>query len=164
MSPPLTRGNRPITPDPAREALRERLSQLIEPVVADHDAELVDIELVGVPNNRTVRLLVHRDPGASVDLCEAISREVADVLDVEDPVPGRYRLEVTSPGLRRPLRTDADYRRAQGRRLKVVLRSGRTLYGRLQDWDCTHVRLAIEADDQAVERAEIARATIEADL
>lgn len=157
-------GYRPITPDPAQEALRERLVELIAPVVRDHDAELVDVELVGVPNSRTVRVLVHRDPGASVDLCAAVSREVADLLDVEDPIPGRYRLEVTSPGVHRPLQTEADYRRAQGRLVKVVLHSGRTLVGRLQGWDESALRLSGEDEDQPIERVQIARATIEAEL
>lgn len=133
-------------------------------MVRDHDAELVDVELIGVPNSRMVRVLIHRDPGASVDLCAAVSREVADLLDVEDPIPGRYRLEVTSPGVHRPLQTDADYRRAHGRLVKVVLRSGRTLIGRLQGWDESTLQLSGDDGHQPVERAQIAKATIEAQL
>ena len=137
---------------------------LLEPVVADHGAVLVDLELVGPTNNQTVRLLVHRDPAVGLDQCVAISREVADILDVEDPVPGRYRLEVTSPGLDRPLRTDQDFGRAAGRLLKVVLASGRTVRGRLHEWDVDQIIL--QAGDDAVEirRHDIAKATIEAEL
>ena len=94
-----------------RARLRSALMSLVGPVVEDHDAELVDIELRGSANHRTVKILVHRDPGILLDDCEAISREVGDLFDIEDPVPGRYRLEVTSPGLDRPLTTDRDFQR-----------------------------------------------------
>ena len=144
--------------------MKDALVTLLEPVIADHGAELVDLELVGAANNQTVRLLVHRDPAIGLDQCEAISREVADLLDVEDPVPGRYRLEVTSPGLDRPLQTDQDFGRAAGRFLKVVLASGRTLRGRLHHWEAE--QLILEGEDEAlkIDRRDIAKATIEAEL
>jgi ribosome maturation factor RimP len=106
---------------------------------------------------------VHQDGGVTLDTCEAISREVADLLDVEDPFPGRYRLEVTSPGLDRPLRTDQDFARAAGRRLKVILVTGRTLRGRLIDWQSDRVTLEMEHGLERVERPQIAKATIEAE-
>lgn len=152
------------------ERLRRALAELAEPVVADHQAELVDVEVSG-RGSYSVRLLVHRSKGATVDLCEAISRELSDLLDVEDPVPGRYRLEVTSPGLDRPLRTDADFCRAQSRRLKVVTSGGRTEIGRLVAFSDTEIELDREpgrkertADRLVLKRQEIARATIEVEF
>ncbi len=114
--------------DPDR--LRVVIADLAGPVVSDHGAELVDVEVAG-SGTYGVRLLVYRETGVDVDLCSGIARELSDLFDVEDPIPGRYRLEVTSPGLDRPLRDDADYRRAQSRLLKIVTRQGRTLSGRL---------------------------------
>lgn len=152
------------------ERLRRALAELAEPVVAEHEAELVDVEVSG-RGSYNVRLLVHRSTGATVDLCEAISRELSDLLDVEDPVPGRYRLEVTSPGLDRPLRTDADYRRAQSRQLKVVTSDGRTLLGRLVDFSDTEIELELKAGRKeraaeriVLQREEVARATIEVEF
>ena len=69
------------------EALRPLLFEIAEPVVADHGAELVDVEVSG-SGSFSVRLAVYRDAGITVDLCEAISRELSDVLDIEDPFPG----------------------------------------------------------------------------
>lgn len=147
-----------------QDALKGRLIELLEPMVAQQGAIIVDVELVGPVNNQTLRLLVHCEGGVSVALCEAISREASDLLDIEDPVPGRYRLEVTSPGLSRPLRTDRDLQRAAGRRLKVVLTSGRNLSGRLGAWDEREIELEDESGTQRVGRHEIAKATIEAEL
>ena len=135
----------------------------LEPVVVDHGAILVDVEVVG-SGTQTVRLLVHRDGGITIDACEAISREVSDLLDVEDPLPGRYRLEVTSPGLDRPLSTPNDFRRAEGRKLKVVLESGRTISGRLVSWDEEQIEVEDGRERLSVSRAEIAKATIEVEF
>ena len=154
--------------------LKDRLIGLTRPIVQDHGADLVDLELVGNTNNQTVRLLVHKVSGVTVELCVAISREAADLLDVEDPIPGRYRLEVTSPGLDRPLVSDSDFGRALGRLVKTVSSNGETHLGRLLDWDGEF--LTLEADTAAskgkrdgeasvrVERRSITRATIQAEL
>lgn len=147
-----------------RARLRLALISLVGPVVEDHDAELVDVELRGSANNQTVRILVHRDTGIMLDDCEAISREVGDLFDIEDPVPGRYRLEVTSPGLDRPLTTDRDFERASSRRLKVVLASGRTLFGRLSGWNAGSLALETDKGPEEIERGHIAKATVEVDL
>ncbi len=150
-----------------RIQLREKLTDLVSPVVCDHGAELVDIEIKGHPGNPTVRLLVHREPAITVDQCEQISREVADLLDVEDPLPGRYRLEVTSPGLGRPLHTDRDFARASQRWLKVVMRTGETLNGVLQRWDETAITLKTDdgsGQELVVQRENIAKATIKPEL
>ena len=145
-------------------AEKERLVGLLEPVVRDHQAELVDLELMGPKNNQTLRLLVHKDPGVGVDLCVAISREVADLLDIEDPIPGRYRLGVTSPGLDRPLESDRDFARVGSRSLKVLLSSGHTFYGELETWDRETITLNGEDGARSIERKAIAKVTIEAKL
>ena len=133
-------------------------------MVLDHEVLLVDLELAGPINRQTVRLLVHKDPGITLADCESISREVADILDVEDLLPGRYRLEVTSPGLDRPLQSDRDFNRASSRLLKVVMVSGKTVYGRLLEWDSRHLTLQVEAGVENLERQDIAKATIEPEL
>ena len=145
------------------EKLRPLLLDLAEPVVVDHGAELVDVEVYG-SGSYSVRLLVYRDKGVTVDLCEAIARELSDVLDIEDPVPGRYRLEVTSPGLERPLQTDADFQRAHLRRLKIVTCDGRTEFGRLTGFSDRAIELDREAGLRSVDRSDIARATIEVEF
>ena len=146
-------------------ALRQLLIELLEPVVVDYEASLVDVEVVGKRNSRSIRLLVHKDSGVSLDLCESVSREIGDLLDVEDPVSGRYRLEVTSPGLDRPLVTDSDFGRASERKLRVLLNSGRSVSGRLADWDHEVIELMDENEVvDRIPRSEISKATIEAEM
>lgn len=147
-----------------RAELRAKLVALLEPVVADHGAELVDLELAGAMGNCTLRLLVHKEPGATVNLCERISAEVGDLLDLHEPIPGRYRIEVTSPGFDRPLKTDRDFARALQRLLKVVQPTGRTLIGRLVECDGESICLDTKKGREKIPRHEIAKATIEAEF
>ncbi len=147
-----------------RTRLKSALITLVAPVVEDHDAELVDVELRGSSNNQTVRILLYRDSGVMLNDCEAISRELGDLFDIEDPVPGRYRLEVTSPGLDRPLTTDRDFERACAKRLKVVLASGGTRFGRLSGWNGENIMVETDAGPEEIPRGHIARATVEVEL
>ncbi len=139
------------------------IADLAGPVVSDHGAELVDVEVAG-SGTYGVRLLVYRETGVDVDLCSGIARELSDLFDVEDPIPGRYRLEVTSPGLDRPLRDDADYRRAQSRLLKIVTRQGRTLSGRLLSFTDGTIVLGDGDNSSTVDRHDIAKATVEVEF
>jgi ribosome maturation factor RimP len=150
---------------PEAEELGHQLSAQLAPIVKDHGAILVDVEIAGSKSQPSIRILVHKDPAISLAACEQISREVADYLDVEDPLPGRYRLEVTSPGLDRPLVTDGDFTRAKGYLLKVVLLSGKNHRGRLIDWDATQIALGEDGEEvENVLREEIAKAIIEVEF
>jgi ribosome maturation factor RimP len=151
-------------PEGDPQGLRAVIFDLAEPVVLDRGAELVDVEVSG-SGTYNVRLLVYREAGVDVSLCEEVSREVSDLFDVEDPIPGRYRLEVTSPGLDRPLRSDGDFRRATGRLLKVVTLEGRTLGGRLHEFTDEEIVLQQpKTDDMRIAREQIAKATVEVEF
>jgi ribosome maturation factor RimP len=156
-------GKKSISPE--AEQLRIQLYSQIEPIVKDHEAILVDVEFAGSNSQPNIRILVHKDPAISLSACEEISREIADYFDVEDPLPGRYRLEVTSPGLDRPLVTDGDFARGQGRLLKIVMQSGKNHRGRLIRWDASALQIEnLKGSLDEVSRAEIAKATIEVEF
>ena len=142
----------------------DNLKKLCEPIVLNHSAQLVDIEIFGNMNSQTIRLLVHKEPGISLRLCESIAREVGDILDIEDPVSGRYRLEVTSPGTDRPLVSNGDFERVTSRRLKVVVQSGRTICGALSEWNDTAITIQTEVESIMIPRQEIAKATVEVEF
>src|SRR5579864_6309350 len=111
--------------------LRERLIALIEPVLARLGYELVELEYAAGRSQAVVRLFIDRPEGVGVDDCERVSREVAAILDIEDPVPSAYTLEVSSPGFDRVLRTPAHFERFVGSRVFVELkqpRAGRRRY------------------------------------
>lgn len=100
----------------------EELSELLAPVIADLGLELVGIEFS--PNSGSSLLRVYIDEperGITIDDCERVSREVSALLDVNDPVAGRYTLEVSSPGLERPLFTLQHFERFLGEVAKVNL-------------------------------------------
>ncbi len=83
-------------------------------VTADRGFELVDVELKQAPGGQLLRLVVDKTGGIGLDELSSVSEEVSAILDAEDPIEGRYTLEVSSPGLDRPLRGEADYQRFAG--------------------------------------------------
>ena len=111
--------------------LRERLIVLIEPLLGRLGYELVELEYAAGRSSAVVRLFIDRPEGIRVEDCERVSREVAALLDVEDPIPTAYTLEVSSPGFDRVLRTPAHFARFVGERVFVELRvprAGRRRY------------------------------------
>jgi len=106
-----------------------RIREIAERVAGSLGLEIFDVELKREGRERVLRVTLDK-PGAgatpeesvSVDDCANVSRDLDAMLDVEDLVPGGYTLEVSSPGLDRPLRQAADYQRFIGRRAKIVLR------------------------------------------
>ena len=99
------------------------LNHLIEPAVSALGYELVGCELSGgLKGRKLLRVYVDGPNGVTLDACASISRQIGAVLEVEDPIRGAYYLEVSSPGLERPLFTLAHYQRFIGRRIKVRLR------------------------------------------
>lgn len=90
-------------------------------VAASRGYELVDVELKPSRKGALVRLFVDRPGGIGLDELQSVSEEVSAHLDVEDPFEGRYTLEVSSPGLDRPLTTEADFRRSVGRLVRLEL-------------------------------------------
>ena len=98
----------------------EELTQLLTPVVADLGLECLGVEYSPSYGNSLVRVYIEAtDRAVTVDDCEAVSRQVSATLDVNDPVQGRYTLEVSSPGLDRPLYTPAQFARFVGSVAKI---------------------------------------------
>ena len=105
--------------------LKEKLLELLAPEVAALGYELVELDAPGAGGSGTLRIYIDREEGITVDDCERVSHRVSGLLDVEDPIPGHYVLEVSSPGLDRPLRTEEHFRRQLGHVVKVVLAPGK---------------------------------------
>jgi len=133
--------------------LRERLIVLIEPLLGRLGYELVELEYAAGRSNAMLRLFIDRPEGIRVEDCERVSREAAALLDVEDPIPTAYTLEVSSPGFDRVLRVPAHFARFVGERVFVELRApraGRRRYtGTLLASDDSGI--TVEVDKQKVE-------------
>jgi ribosome maturation factor RimP len=124
---------------------------LLESGVRALGFELVDVELQGGRQHSLLRVYIDGPQGITVDNCAKVSRQLSAVLDVEDPLPGSYTLEVSSPGLDRPLANVADFRRFQGETIKVrlqrALATGRKNFtGRLLE--VMEDRVVIEVDNE----------------
>jgi ribosome maturation factor RimP len=118
-------GRRPIfcflVPRRDGTMLRDALVALLKPVVESLGVELWELEYSAGRGNALLRVYIDSPEGISLDDCERVSRAVSEVLDAEDPVPGHYTLEVSSPGLERPLRTAAQFARYLGETVFVEL-------------------------------------------
>ncbi len=95
------------------------VEKLLLPILDELGIELVDLELKKAGRSHVLRIFIDKPDGVNLDDCAEVSRELSVNLDVEDWIPGRYTLEVSSPGLNRPLKNKQDFLRYQGR-LAVV--------------------------------------------
>jgi ribosome maturation factor RimP len=111
-----------------RQAIEDRVAPLAERVAEREGCELVHVEYVNQSGRWILRLFIDRPDGVHIDDCAAVSRQMSAMLDVEDFIPHAYHLEVSSPGLDRPLRKGDDYRRFAGE--PVSIRTSSPIGGR----------------------------------
>ncbi len=109
----------------------ERIRALLEPIAREYEVEVLRITLGTGGATSLLRVLVDRRGGVDADDLEGISRALSLQLDAEDPIPGSYRLEVSSPGLDWPISTEADFARYRGEWVKADFPDGRSLEGEL---------------------------------
>lgn len=103
----------------AKIDVASRVTELAEPLAASLGLELAEVEYKQEGGRMVLRIFIDRDGGVSIDDCAAVSRELAEILDVEDFIRSRYNLEVSSPGLNRPLKKPSDFERFAGRLVKI---------------------------------------------
>ncbi len=157
----------------ATEQLVHALEQLIDPICRAHGVELVDVRFVREPGGAVIRVIIDREvpgvevgSGVSLEDCTAVSRDVSTTLDVHDDLlpSGAYRLEVSSPGLERPLVKLADFERFSGREVKVRTRTAIERQRRFRGKLLGVVDQAIELDQDGkvllIPHADIAQANL----
>ena len=137
---------------------------LIQPVVQAAGLELWGVELISHNNRSTLRIYIDHDDGVTIDHCERVSRQVSSLFDVEDPIAGNYTLEVSSPGMDRPLYELKHYEKMAGEMAKIRLTRAfegrRNFRGRLNGVEGDEVRLVVEDEEyflpfELVEKAKI---------
>lgn len=104
-----------------REEYEAKAEALITPIIEANHFELVDVEYVKEGSNWYLRAYIDKDGGITVDDCELVSRAFSDLLDKEDFIEDSYILEVSSPGLGRPLKKDKDFKRNIGNEVELKL-------------------------------------------
>jgi ribosome maturation factor RimP len=142
------------------------ITRLIEPSLEAMGYRLVRVQLTGGHHRPTVQIMAERADGAgmTVEHCAEVSRAVSALLDVADPLPASYMLEVSSPGIDRPLTRPADYQRFAGYEAKIETRwpvgGKRRFRGRLLGLDNDAVRVRTDAGEIALPFGEIERAKL----
>lgn len=104
-----------------KDHIIEEIERLIEPLLAESFLELVEVQFRQEPVGWVLRVIIYKQGGTSVDDCAKVSRQLSHLLDVEDLIPQKYSLEVSSPGLDRPLTTERDFLRNRGEKVKLTL-------------------------------------------
>ena len=143
---------------------KNELIRLIEPAIEHMGFELADIELKTGGTDGLVRIFIDKAEGIGIEDCEAVSRQVSAILDVEDPVQGNYALEVSSPGLDRTLTKAAHFKRFMGQDVRVKLRfplSGRRNYrGVLKSADDEKIEVEVDGESHSLPIATIESARL----
>ena len=137
-----------------REVYEQKTEELITPFVEDKGFELVDVEYVKEGGKWYLRAYIDKPGGITVDDCEVISRSLSDKLDEEDFIEGAYILEVSSPGLGRPLKKEKDFVRNMGQEVELrtyrAIEKQKEFRGILDAYDKSSITLEVEEGEKLV--------------
>ena len=135
-----------------RESYEQRTEELLIPILEKYEFELVDVEYVKEAGTWYLRAYIDKPGGIAINDCEVVSRELSDLLDQKDFIEDSYVLEVSSPGLGRPLKKDKDFARSIGEEVEIrtfrPVDHEREFTGVLKDFDKN--RLVIELEDHEI--------------
>ena len=144
-----------------RENYETRTEELLTPILERMNCELVDVEYVKEGGTWYLRAYIDKEGGITVNDCEAVAREMNEILDREDFVEDSYVFEVSSPGLGRPLKKEKDYVRSMGKELEIrtyrAINREKEFYGVLTAYDAGTVTIRQENGEQLTfEKSDIA--------
>ena len=144
-----------------RETYETRTEELITPILDRMNFELVDVEYVKEGGTWYLRAYIDKEGGITVNDCEAVAREMNEILDREDFVEDSYVFEVSSPGLGRPLKKEKDYIRSMGKEVEIrtyrAINREKEFYGILSAYDENTVTIKTEdGTEMTFEKSDIA--------
>ncbi len=142
----------------------EELIGLLEPAIESQGYELVDLEMRLGGRDGVIRVFIDKPDGVGLEDCEAVSRQISALLDVEDPIPGHYVLEVSSPGLDRRLTKIEHFRRFAGEDVRIKLRfpleGRRNFQGAIKAVDDENIEVEVDGQSHRLPIATIASARL----
>ena len=145
----------------------EMIRAMAERVARSEGLYLVDVEVKGGRSNPLLRVYIDKPGGISHSDCQLVSEQLSAMLDVEDPFPGSFMLEVSSPGLDRELRKQSDFEHFAGRRARLILREpvdGHSVVeGRLAGWEAGRVLIDAGEGRREFELSELSKAKLVAE-
>jgi ribosome maturation factor RimP len=127
-------------------ALPSHVQELVDRVAARHGVDVLELALRGQGRGRVLRVVIDADEPVEADIVEEVSKDLSRALDQADPLPGSYTLEVSTPGLGRPLQTGRDFRRQRGHEVSIL----RGTPGAGEGATSSVQGVVLDADDQAV--------------
>lgn len=144
--------------------LEQNLKEMLTPAIEDLGCELWGIECQRAGRFMTVRLFIDKDGGVGIEDCADVSRQVSAILDVEDPIADKYNLEVSSPGLDRPLFTLSQFERFVGQDVSIHLRipvaDRRKWQGKLEKVDNDMITLVVDGQEQVFVFGNVQKANV----
>lgn len=139
-----------------REVYEQKTEEILLPIVEEYGFELVDVEYVKEGGTWYLRTYIDKEGGISIDDCEKVSRRLSDILDEKDYIDDTYIMEVSSPGLGRPLKKEKDFKRSLGKEVDIrtyrMIDKQKEFTGILKDYDKDTV--TIEQDDETLKTFE----------
>ena len=143
-----------------KEIYEQKAEALVSPIVEKYGFELVDVEYVKEGGSFYLRAYIDKPGGITVDDCETVSREFSDKLDEADFIEEAYIMEVSSPGLGRPLKKEKDFKRSIGKEVEIrtyrPIDREKEFYGVLKAYDENSVTIDCEEEERTFQKAEIA--------
>ena len=149
------------------EIIKNKVSKLAKQVAQEQEVEIFDIELSG-KDKLLLRITIDKEGGVTLDDCERFSRSLEAILDVEDPIPVSYTLEVSSPGLDRPLRELKDFEKNMGKLARIItvekIENKNLFIGRISRVNNKFLMLLVKDREIDIPFEKILRARLEIEL
>ncbi len=144
-----------------KEVYEQKTEEILQPIVDEYKFELVDVEYVREGGNWYLRAYIDKPGGITVDDCEMVSRRLSDILDEQDYIDEAYIMEISSPGLGRPLKKEKDFKRSLGEEVEIrtyrMIDRQKEFTGILKSYDENTVTIELEdATEKTFEKGDIA--------
>ena len=150
------------------ETVVEAITSLVMPVLQEKDLVLVDVLYRRESSGWVLRLFIDKEDGVTLDDCTAVSREVSHLLDIEDIIGQAFNLEVSSPGLDRPLKSIGDFQRFAGRKAKVTtkepIEGNQVFMGRINKVEEELITMEVGQQELRIPFSEVAKARLEVEF
>jgi len=151
-----------------QDAVIQEISHLVETLLKHEQMELVEVQFRRESLGWVLRVLIDKSDGVTVDDCSTISRQVSDLLDVKDIIHHPYTLEVSSPGVRRPLKKESDYKRYIGECVTIktscLIDNRKTFKGKLTGYQQDTVLVEVEGKEYTIPCGVIEKANLDIPL
>jgi ribosome maturation factor RimP len=150
------------------EDIKNKITELAVSVAVQYTLEIVGVELAGSSRKLLIRIFIDKENGVTLDDCGKFSRALSALLDVEDPVPMAYVLEVSSPGLDRPLKALKDFQRSIGKLVRIITKARieeqNVFTGRLARVEGENITLSFDDKEIEIPFDQISKARLEIEL